>query len=145
MVTFDEIVRGLLARIKGGRVTLRLRDADGDFPVVAEACAPGVWSIRGDSSVDVNSASTVDHLRLHHGVLVQEDLATASPAPPRELIDVYGARAQMLGAVVSHGELVGIISVHQIAGPRRWRSHEREALVDAVCAVEAAYTSERAD
>lgn len=131
--TVDHTVAQLLARTGAGRTTLRLqRD---QYAVVAEALAPGAWSIRGDTSIDLTKAATVEFLKRTGTVLVQEDLEAAEPAPPRELIDLYGARAQMLGPVVQDGQLVGIISVHHLAGPREWSPADRQALEDAVAEV----------
>jgi hypothetical protein len=43
---------------------------------------------------------------------VQEDCSTADPAPPPELIELYGVRAQMVAALVGDDGLIGVISVH---------------------------------
>jgi maleate isomerase len=70
-------------------------------------------------------------------LLVQEDLATADPAPPPELIEAYGARAQMLAPLERDGRVVGVISVHEARGPRPWQQSDREALVRAARAIAA--------
>jgi maleate isomerase len=47
--------------------------------------------------------------------LIQEDGANASVSPPKDLIQVYGVKAQMLGPLVWEHKLIGFISVHQVS------------------------------
>jgi GAF domain-containing protein len=122
-------VERLLAETGASRVTLRLEDADGRFPVVAEACGAGVPSLRAETVIDLRAAPTFIALERDREILVQEDLERADPAPPAALVQRYGARAQMLAPLVDGGRLVGIVSVHESTGPRRWSSHDVAALV----------------
>jgi maleate isomerase len=140
-----EIMETLLAQTTGDRTTLRLEGSDGLFAVVAEAVGDGAWAIAGDSSVDLRKAETVRWLMRERKPLIQDDLEDADPPVPRELIDVYGARAQMLGPLVKDDRLVGIISVHRLSGPGHWSDEEQSALAQACAAVEAAVGSEGVD
>jgi maleate isomerase len=134
----SEILETLLAQTSGDRTTLRLEGPDGMFAVAAEAVGEGAWPIAGDSTVDVRKAETVRWLMRERRPLIQDDLEDADPPVPRELIDIYGARAQMLGPLVKEDRLVGIISVHRLSGQGRWSDEEQSALAQAVAAVEAA-------
>ncbi len=64
--------------------------------------------------------------------LVQDDCSNAEPAPPQELIEFYGVRAQMLGPLVRDGLVIGWISVHDTTGPREWSEKDVDALRDAI-------------
>jgi hypothetical protein len=68
-------------------------------------------------------------------VLVQDDLRGVEPAPPPELVELYGTTAQMLGPLVRDGALVGWMSVHYNDGPRRWTPADVAALEVALTAV----------
>jgi len=131
-MTFEETVEELLQATGASRTTLRLDRAGGFFPVVAEALAPGVESIAGDSSIDLRASPTFQFLEREQRLLIQPDLLAADPAPPPELIERYGARAQMLAPLVRDGRLVGILSVHYAPGPREWTAVEVDRLEQAV-------------
>ena len=113
-----------------GRTTLRVEEAPGGgFPIVAEAVADGVRRLRGGSVGDLRAAATFQALDRDRRPLVQEDLAHADPAPPPALIEQYGARAQMLAPLSApDGRLVGIVSVHEVRGPRPWSEADVTAL-----------------
>ncbi len=121
---FQEIVEELLRDTGASRTTLRLDSPDAVFPVVAEALAPGIGSIAGDSSIDLRAAPTFQFLDRERRLLIQPDLLDADPAPPAELIAHYGARAQMLAPIVQDERLVGILSVHYAPGPREWTAED---------------------
>ena len=55
----------------------------------------------------------------------------SAPVYP-ELIDICGCYAQMLAAVIDHGEMVGLVAVHQLRGPRHWTDEEVGKLTSAV-------------
>ena len=118
----------LLAATTSARTTLRLDTPDQVFPVLAEACAPGVRSIRDATEIDLRAAKTFQYLDREHELLIQRDCLTDEPVAPQELIDLYGVRAQMLAPIVRDGRLVGIISVHHAATPRDWSEDEVEAI-----------------
>lgn len=123
-MSFQEIVEELLRETGASRTTLRLDSLDAFFPVVAEALAPGIGSIAGDTSIDLQASPTFEFLARKRRLLIQPDLLDADPAPPPELIEHYGARAQMLAPIVRAERLVGILSVHYAPGPREWTAEE---------------------
>ena len=137
-MSFEEIVEALLLAAGASRTTVRLDTPGAFFPVVAEARAPGIGSIAGDTSIDLRASPTFEFLDREQRLLIQSDLLDSDVAPPPELIAQYGARAQMLAPVVSDGRLVGIISVHYVPGPRTWTAEDIAALERATRQVHAA-------
>ena len=135
-VGFQPIVDNLLAAAGASRITLRLDTPGDNFPVVAEALAPGVESIRA-GRLDQRNAPTARRLMETLDVLVQSDTLQADPPPPPELIQFYGTLAQMLGPIVADGAVIGWLSVHENRGPRDWQAHEVEALRTAMARVRA--------
>ena len=131
-MTFQTAIETLLQRTGASRTTLRLDRPEGFFPVVAEALAPGIRSIAGDTSIDLRASATFQSLERDQQLLIQSDLLAADPAPPAELIELYGARAQMLAPVVRDDSLVGIVSVHYSQGSRAWTYDDVAALEAAV-------------
>src|SRR5262249_51793912 len=101
--------------------------------VVAEAIAAGVKSLRGQTAIDQRAAGSIRWLAERHRPLVQADLSGAvQPAPPPELMSVFGVTAQMLGPVVRGGALTGWISVRYEKGVRRWSDADVKALATAI-------------
>jgi NAD(P)-dependent dehydrogenase (short-subunit alcohol dehydrogenase family) len=132
----DEILGSLRDATRAARVTFRV-----DLPerglhcndVAAEATAPGVRSLRGQTAIDQRAAGSIRWLDANKRPLVQGDLGgPVDPAPPPELMSVFGVTAQMLGPVVRGGMLTGWISVHVEKGVRRWTDAEVKALEIAV-------------
>ena len=140
---FQPIVDALLAATAASRITLRLDTPGDNFPVVAEALAPGVASIR-EGRLDQRNAPTAHRLMETLDVLVQNDTLLADPPPPPELIQFYGTLAQMLGPIVADGTVIGWLSVHENRGPRDWQPDEVEALRTAMARVRAELESSRA-
>lgn len=134
-MTFRGILEDLLSSTGASRTTLRL-----DLPeeglhvdrVAAEAVAAGVRPIGDDNSIDQRALPTVRFLEEERRPLVQDDCLDSDPAPPQELIELYGVKAQMLGSLVREGDLIGLISVHHNPGPREWSARDVEALQEAV-------------
>ena len=124
-MSLERIAATLLETLDTSRVTVRLAP---DYPVDAEALAPGVPSI-AHTKADQNS-STFTLLKTGDRPVVQDDVRVSPPAYP-ELIDIYGCYAQMLAAVVDHGEMVGLVAVHQLGGPRHWTDEEVGKLTSA--------------
>jgi GAF domain-containing protein len=135
-MSYQDIVEELLRETGASRTTLRLDSPDAFFPVVAEALAPGIGSIAGDTSIDLAASPTFEFLASEQALLIQSDLLAADPAPPPELIEHYGARAQMLAPIVRDGRLVGIVSVHYAPGPREWTDEDIAALGNAAGTVQ---------
>ena len=132
---YQEVADELLRLTGGSRVTIRLERPGETLPVVAEALAPGIPSIQGPSSIDLRAAPTVRYLAETLGILVQDDLLATDTPPPPELIQQYGARAQMLAAVGVDGKLAAIVSVHYSPGPRHWTEAEVTAIEAAAARV----------
>src|SRR5437867_3192231 len=92
---YEQVLQDLRQRLRASRTTLRLDRPNANYPVVAEACAPDVPSIRHDNSIDQRNAASVRWILREGRVLVVEDALTADPAPPQAIVDVYGLRAFM--------------------------------------------------
>jgi GAF domain-containing protein len=124
--TFEDVVRDLLETTGASRVTLR-RDLPGEspFPVVAEALAPGVASLREERSVHLPTQPVVLEL-LRGRQVVQDDAAAAYDDPAfRRMLQAYGGlAAQIVTPVLREGMLEAIVSVHQLGAPRRWSDDE---------------------
>jgi GAF domain-containing protein len=124
--TPEDVLRDLLESTRASRVTLR-RDLPGEFafPVVAEALAPGVGSLREERSVHLPSQPVVLEI-LRGRQVVQDDAAAAYDDPAfQRMLDAYGGlAAQIVTPVMREGTLEAIVSVHQLGAPRRWTDHE---------------------
>ena len=128
----QRMMEALLVRTGASRTTLRLESEDGGFPVVAEAVAHGVDQYRWSPAItDLRAAPTVRYLAERKTVLIQEDLAAADPPVPEVLLSLYKAKAQMLAPVIHDQQLIGIISVHDVRGPRKWSDADADHLHDA--------------
>ena len=126
MTELEDVVRELLETTGASRVTLR-RDLPGaqPFPVVAEALAPGVGSLREERSVHLPTQPVV--LEVQRGrQVVQDDSAAASDDPAfQRMLEAYGGlAAQIVTPVLRDGVLEAIVSVHQLGAPRRWTDDE---------------------
>lgn len=128
----QKIIEELLAETHASRTTLRLQRPGETFPVISEALAPGVSSIKDDYLIAADVQPINQFLEREKRILVQRDLLNAEPAPPAKLIDVYGAKAQMLAPLIRTGRLYGVISVHYAPGPRDWTQDDISALERAV-------------
>ena len=126
MAAVDEVLGDLLEATRASRVTLR-RDLPDEtaFPVVAEALAPGVASLREERSVHLPTQPVVREM-LRGRQVVQDDASTAYDDPAfQRMLDVYGGlAAQIVTPVMRDGALEAIVSVHQLGAPRRWTDDE---------------------
>lgn len=133
MAALEDVLRDLLDMTGASRVTLR-RDLPGaqPFPVVEEALAPGVASLRDERSVHLPSQPVVLEVRRGRQV-VQDDCAVAyeDPAFQRMLAAYGGLAAQIVTPVVRDGKLAAILSLHQLGEPRRWTADEVAAASEA--------------
>jgi GAF domain-containing protein len=131
------ILDELLAATGASRVTLR-RDVPGDYayPVVEEALAPGVASLRHERSVHLPGQPVVREL-VQGRQVVQHDCRTAFDDPAfQRMLDVYGGlAAQIVTPVLVDGRLAAIVSVHQLGGPRAWTGPEVAAATAAAARV----------
>jgi GAF domain-containing protein len=122
----EDVLRDLLGTTRASRVTLR-RDLPGErpFPVVAEALAQGVGSLRDERTVHLPSQPVVLEVKRGRQV-VQDDCASAhdDPAFQRMLAAYGGLTAQIVTPVLRDGELEAILSLHQLGAPRHWTADE---------------------
>jgi GAF domain-containing protein len=129
----DEVLAELLAETGASRVTLR-RDVPGEtrFPVVAEALAEGVGSLRGETSVHLPTQPVVLEVQAGRQV-VQDDCAHAFDDPAfRRMLAAYGGLAAQIVTPVRSGDaLEAILSVHQLHEPRHWTEDEIAAATQA--------------
>ncbi len=124
----EAIVTALRDTIGASRVTLRLDWAEHGFDVqdvAAEARAPGVPSLKGQTSINQRQSPTVLWMGRERRLLVQNDLRHATPPAPPALTEVYGTTAQMLAPIFRNDVLIAWISVHHNGGPRAWTAGDR--------------------
>jgi GAF domain-containing protein len=96
--------------------------------VVEEVLAPGVGSIRGETSVHLPTQPVV--LEVKRGVqVVQDDSARAYDDPAfLRMLEAYGGlAAQIVTPVMRDGRLAAIMSLHQLGEPRAWSVEEVSA------------------
>jgi maleate isomerase len=144
MISTDELVarfNGLMADLRGktnaSRTTLRLDVEERGFRVngvVAEALAPGIKSIAAETNLQQRKTQTATYLEQNRKILVQNDCLNAELSPPKELMQIYGTKAQMMGPIVRDGKLMGWISVHYNPSTREWTREDVAALESAVAA-----------
>ena len=129
MSTLEDVLRDLLETTGASRVTLR-RDLPGPspFPVVAEALAPGVGSLREERTVHLPTQPVVLEL-LRGRQVVQDDSAAAYDDPAfQRMLEAYGGLAAQIVTPVVRGErLEAILSLHQLGAPRHWTDAEVDA------------------
>jgi maleate isomerase len=133
---FERILEDLRDATVASRVTLRLDTPGHVFPVVGEALAPGIRSIRDATEIDLRAATTFQYLERELKPLIQNDCTQGSHPAPAELIEFYGVKAQMLSPVVRDDRLAGIVSVHYAPATRRWSATDIAALEDAVARIQ---------
>lgn len=126
MATIVALLEELLDTTGASRVTLR-RDVDGPaaFPVVAEALAPGVGSLRNERTVNLTTQPVVREIQQGRQV-VQDDCANAyDDADFRAMLAAYGGlAAQIVTPIQIAGRLDAILSLHQLGAPRTWTDEE---------------------
>jgi GAF domain-containing protein len=120
------ILARLLADTGASRVTLR-RDVPGPdvFPVVEEALAPGVGSLREERTVHLPTQPVVREI-LQGRQVVQDDCASAYDDPAfHAMLAIYGGlRAQIVTPILVEGTVCAILSLHQLGVPRAWTEDE---------------------
>jgi GAF domain-containing protein len=129
MGAIEPILEELLSQTGASRVTLR-QDLPGDyaFPVTHEALAPGVGSLRDERTVDLRDQPVAREVASGRQV-VQDDCATAyDDSAFQRMRETYGGlAAQIVTPVLVDGRVAGIISVHELRGPRHWTKAEVDA------------------
>jgi GAF domain-containing protein len=127
------VLAELLAATGASRITLR-RDDPGDyaFPVVEEALAPGVGSLREERTVDLRRQPVVQELAQGRQVVQNDCRAAYDDAGFQAMLETYGGlAAQIVTPVVCDGRLVAIVSVHQLGAARRWSPAEVDSATTA--------------
>jgi GAF domain-containing protein len=131
--TMAGIVAELLSLTRASRVTLR-RDVPGPdaFPVVEEALAPGVGSLRGERTVHLPTQPVVMEVQAGRQVVQDDCRAAYDDDAFQRMLDVYGGlAAQIVTPVIAHGRVEAIVSVHQLGTRRRWTEEEIAAATEA--------------
>jgi GAF domain-containing protein len=121
------MLEGLRMALGVGRCTLRQARDDAYFPVTHEVRAPGAPAIADDRSVDLRNQPVPRRLARGERQVVQEDCRAASADPAfHAMLERYGGmRAQVVTGIRDDaGELVAILSVHELRAPRTWTQHE---------------------
>ncbi len=120
------VLEELLKATGASRVTLRRDiDAPSPFPVVEEALAENVGSLREETTVHLPTQPVVREIQQGRQV-VQDDCANAydDPAFQAMLVTYGGLGAQIVTPVQIDGRLEAILSLHQLGTPRRWTEDE---------------------
>ena len=137
MTELRSILDELLTATRASRVTLR-RDDLGEyaFPVVEEALAPGVGSLRDERTVDLRTQPVVRELA-HGRQVVQDDCRVAFDDPAfHAMLKAYGGlAAQIVTPVLVGDKLEAIVSVHHLGAPRTWTEEEIAAATRAASRV----------
>jgi GAF domain-containing protein len=126
VAALEDVLTELLETTGAGRVTLR-RDLPGEsaFPVVAEALAPGVGSLRGERSVHLPTQPVVLEVQAGRQVVQDDSAAAYDDAAFQRMLAVYGGlAAQIVTPVLRAGRVEAILSIHQLGTPRRWTAAE---------------------
>lgn len=134
---FRNILDDLRAKTRASRTTLRLDVPERGFQVngvVAESLAPGINSIAVETKLQQRQSGTASYLEQHRKILVQNDCANAVPNPPKELMQIYGTKAQMMAPIVRGADMVGWLSVHYNLSTREWSPEDVAALEAALAA-----------
>ena len=134
----EAILRGLLEETNASRTTLRIDLPQFGLNVnapAAEALAPGVHSIKQQTSLDQRKAVAIKWLEKNRRVFVENDCLNTTPdvAPEKEVTGVYGIRSEMVAPVIRKDDLIGWVSVHNVCGPHKWTTSEIAA-IEAACA-----------
>lgn len=123
----EQLIEQLRAELAVQRVTVRVDVPGADFPVRYEALAAGVGSLRDDTT-DMTKQPVPRMLAEQGGQVVQEDAAAAFPgdAAFHEMRERFGGmRAQIVTGCYRDGELVALLSIHDLRGPREFGDAER--------------------
>jgi maleate isomerase len=127
LAKLDQVMSDLRENTNGSRTTLRI-----DVPkyncvvdrVVAESTAPGIPSLRSNTSLNQRAAKTCQWIEETGQILVQGDTINAEIPPPAVLLAVYQVKAQMLIPLMSGKNAYGWISIHYVPSTRGWTEEE---------------------
>ncbi len=120
----------LVERLGVGRATLRLEQEDGTYPVCHEALQPGVASIVvPPPGLDMTRQPVVHRLLAGEDQVVQDDCASATDDPEfQRMLGLFGGLAAQIVTAIRRPDrsLAGMISVHDLRGPRAWTEGEKD-------------------
>jgi GAF domain-containing protein len=120
--TIERLLGELRLALEAQRATVRLDVPEAYFPVAYESLAPGAGSLRDDAT-DLRTQPVPRILAESGGQVVQEDAAAAFPddAAFHEMRERYGGmRAQIVTGCYSDGNLLALLSIHDLRAPRRF-------------------------
>ena len=123
----EQLIEALRVELGVQRATVRVEVPDAYFPVRYEALAVGAGSLRDDTT-DLTKQPVPRVLAERGGQVVQEDAAAAFPDEPgfHEMRERYGGmRAQIVTGCYRDGELVALLSIHDLRAPRSFSEEER--------------------
>ena len=132
---FQALMDDLLRKVGASRTTIRLDVPAHGFAVngvVAEGRGEGINSIAVETSLQQRKTQTASWLERERRILVQDDCANAEFQPPKELMQIYGTKAQILAPVIRGEALTGWISVHYNPSPRKWTPQDVAAVEEAI-------------
>jgi GAF domain-containing protein len=123
----EELLANLHSQLGVQRVTVRVDAPGAYFPVRHEVLSPGAGSLREDTT-DLTRQPVPRALAEQGGQVVQEDAAAAFPGDAgfHEMRERYGGmRAQIVTGCYRDGDLVALLSVHDLRAPRQFSEAER--------------------
>ncbi|RDW58111.1 hypothetical protein BP6252_13522 [Coleophoma cylindrospora] len=131
----DKVMFDLREKTNGSRTTLRLEVPKHNCEVdrvCAEALAPGIPSLRPNTSLNQRALVTCQHINKTGIALIQPDTINATINPPKALMTVYGVKAQMLLPLMAEEEhALAWISVHYVPSTRDWTEADVRSLHEA--------------
>jgi GAF domain-containing protein len=122
----QRLIDELRVSLGAQRATLRVDVPDACFPVAYESLAPGTGSLLEDDT-DMTRQPVPRLLEESGGQVVQEDSAAAFPddAAFHEMRERFGGmRAQIVTGCYRDGELLALLSIHDLRAPRRFSEAE---------------------
>jgi hypothetical protein len=109
------------------RATLRLPSDESVFPIAYEHCEPGTRSIRDTPRLDMSKQPVVLKMQAGASQVVEDDCNVATDDPGyHEMREMFGGmQAQIVTANRNaDGEIIGLLSVHDLIAPRVWSDAE---------------------
>jgi hypothetical protein len=109
------------------RATLRLPSDESVFPIAYEHCEPGTRSIRDTPRLDMSKQPVVLKMQAGASQVVEDDCNVTTDDPGyHEMREMFGGmQAQIVTANRdADGDIVGLLSVHDLTAPRTWTEAE---------------------
>lgn len=102
------------------------------FPVTYESRQSDVRRLLGDFTIVQTGQPVIEKLLKGKAQVVQEDCRTASAEPLfHVMLQHYGnMRAQIVTPLIRDERLEGVLSVHELRGPRQWTRDEMKLASD---------------